>query len=74
MTWRGKVQGGVVVLDKAATPPEGAEVKVELVRKKIRAKRNSLAAKLRAWSGCAKGLPSDLARQHDHYLYGVPKR
>ena len=25
-------------------------------------------------AGTAKGLPSDLAENHDHYLYGTPKR
>jgi len=25
-------------------------------------------------AGCVHGLPSDLARNHDHYLYGTPKR
>jgi len=26
------------------------------------------------YAGVCKGLPSDLARNHDHYLYGVPKK
>jgi hypothetical protein len=25
-------------------------------------------------AGKAEGLPEDLADQHDHYLYGTPKR
>jgi len=92
MTCRGKVTGGVVVLEKPDALPEGAEVKVELVAKRKRASRMpSPADKLRAlggkarkgvdgWeellrlAGSVKGLPSDLAENHDHYLYGVPKR
>jgi hypothetical protein len=26
------------------------------------------------FAGKAKGLPSDLAANHDHYLHGLPKR
>jgi hypothetical protein len=74
MTCRGKVAGGVVVLDKPNALPEGAEVKVEVVVTTPSRKRPSLAQKLRKWGGHAKGLPADLAQQHDHYLYGVPKR
>jgi hypothetical protein len=29
---------------------------------------------LREFAGKAKGLPPDLASNHDHYLYGLPKR
>ena len=30
--------------------------------------------KLQTLAGRAKGLPADAARNHDHYLYGTPKR
>ncbi len=30
--------------------------------------------KLRLWGGRAKGLPSDLAENHDYYLHGLPKK
>jgi len=29
---------------------------------------------LRNFAGTAEGLPPDLSENHDHYLYGVPKR
>ena len=29
--------------------------------------------KLDLWAGTCKGLPSDLARNHDHYLHGRPR-
>jgi hypothetical protein len=29
---------------------------------------------LQALAGTVRGLPPDLAEQHDHYLHGVPKR
>ncbi len=34
----------------------------------------SIWDKLALWAGKCKGLPSDLARNHDHYLHGLPKR
>jgi hypothetical protein len=34
----------------------------------------ALGQKLLKFAGRAKGLPPDAARNHDHYLYGVPKR
>jgi hypothetical protein len=33
-----------------------------------------LGEKLMQYAGKAKGLPSDLARNHDHYLHGTPKK
>ena len=30
--------------------------------------------RLREFAGTAEGLPEDLAENHDHYLYGTPKR
>jgi len=34
----------------------------------------SVMEKLRRMAGKANGLPRDMARNHDHYLHGVPKR
>lgn len=34
----------------------------------------TLFDRLKAFDGRADDLPADLALQHDHYLYGVPKR
>jgi hypothetical protein len=33
-----------------------------------------LSRRLRSIAGKAKGLPADLAEQHDHYIHGTPKR
>lgn len=43
-------------------------------RKKKTGKSLSLADRLRPIIGMAKGLPSDFAAQHDHYIHGTPKR
>jgi hypothetical protein len=34
----------------------------------------TLGQRLKGFSGSAKGLPKDLARNHDHYLHGRPKK
>ena len=73
MTYRGRVQGGVVVLEDPAALPEGAEVSVELAQPPQKA-ATTLGQRLMELSGKAKGLPSDAALNHDHYLYGTPKK
>ena len=82
MTYKGKVVGGVVVLEEASNLPEGTVVRVERLKSRGRArskrsakkKLSRLPEKLLRWAGRAKGLPTDYALQHDHYLYGKPKR
>ena len=68
MEFRGQVKGGVVVFDNGS-PPEGAAVRVEVV-----APQKSIWQKLRNYSGTVKGLPADMARNHDHYIHGAPKK
>ncbi len=69
MEYRGKVINGVVVLDNGDTLPEGATVKVQTVTEPP-----TWAEVLKDVTGKAEGLPSDLAKNHDHYLHGAPKR
>jgi hypothetical protein len=71
MTYRGKVKDGVVVLEPGARLEEGADVVVEQVRPQA---TRSLADRLRPVIGISKGLPKDLADNHDHYLHGRPKK
>jgi len=47
-------------------------VEVAVVRKRRR--RPTLGEELMKFAGKAKGLPRDLARNHDHYLNGTPKQ
>jgi hypothetical protein len=35
---------------------------------------STLGHRLMKFAGVLKGLPSDLARNHDHYLYGTPRK
>jgi hypothetical protein len=73
MTWKGRVSGGVVVVEKGAPLPEGATVQIRLERRSARALR-SLRATLLRHAGKGRRLPPDLAAQHDHYIHGVAKR
>jgi hypothetical protein len=72
MEYRGRVKGGVVVLEAGATLPEGSEVRVAPVVSGEG--HGTIVDKLRALAGSAPDLPPDAARNHDHYLYGTPKR
>lgn len=59
------------MLFEAAAPPDGAKVRVEVVEEPA---EPTIWEKLRKYAGAVKGLPSDMARNHDHYIHGGPKR
>jgi hypothetical protein len=68
-----------VVLESPHTLPEGTEVRVEAVvvegdRPLLDENGQTLGEKLMKYAGKAVGLPEDAALNHDHYLYGAPKR
>lgn len=72
MTYRGRVQNGKVVLEEGVSLAEGTEVVVEPVEptREVRSLREGLLN----LAGIVKGLPSDLARNHDRYLHGGPRK
>ena len=72
MTLEGTVKNNVIVLDHPGQLPEGARVKVVLEDGPQPAE--SLRDMLLRFAGTCPGLPSDMAEQHDHYLYGTPKK
>jgi hypothetical protein len=77
MTYKGKVTNGVVVLEDPKALPEGTVVAVEPIGAAEAEDREALRAlseKLLRFAGTAKGLPPDMARNHDHYLHGRPKQ
>jgi len=82
MTLRGRIKKGKVLLDNPKALPDGTEVEVRPIRarkpNKARPKKKqsprSLAERYAAFIGKAKGLPSDMSQNLDHYLYGLPKR
>jgi len=71
MTYSGRIKNGVVVLDEGPGLPEGAAVRVELVECEA-SDRNGSGLFLAAKHAMPTGI-SDLAVNHDHYLYGHPK-
>jgi len=72
MTYKGRVRNGLIVLDPPAELPEGTEVRVEPVEDDD--DYRGLREGLLSLSGIVEGLPSDMARNHDHYLPGTPKK
>ena len=75
MTIRGKVTGGVIVLDPPHALPEGTQVSVEPLGPEPKAaEQEDLTTKLLRWAGCVKGMPADWAENHDHYIHGRPKK
>ena len=77
--YRGVVTRGVVVLDGPVSLPEGAEVRVRPVKKirnvvKRKRRMPTLYERLKPLIGSVKGLPPDMADNHDHYIHGTPKR
>jgi hypothetical protein len=71
MSYKGKVQNGVVVLPPDARLPEGEDVEVTPLGKPT---ADDFTDTLLRISKKVAGLPRDLAEQHDHYLYGTPRR
>jgi hypothetical protein len=69
MKHTGIVEGGVVKLPGAWM--DGTPVQVETLAPEP---GNDLTRRLLAIAAKTEGLPADLAAQHDHYLYGTPKR
>jgi hypothetical protein len=77
MTLLGHIRDGQIVPDEPVTLPEGVPVRIELMptESAVEAQQGSgqtLSQKLLKYAGKAEGLPSDLARRHDHYIHGTP--
>jgi predicted DNA-binding antitoxin AbrB/MazE fold protein len=71
MSYLGEVKNGVIVLEEEVPLTEGAKVRVEFIET---ADLPTLAERLKDFIGKAEGLPPDLAKNHDHYLHGQPKK
>jgi hypothetical protein len=72
MTYRGRVQNGVIVLENPSALPEVAQVEVTPTGEEDT--RPTLAEIFKDIIGKAEGLPADSSINHDHYLYGTPKK
>ena len=73
MSFTGMIKNGIVVPDEEITLPEGTRVKIEPLDNGTPI-RDNLMANLLRWAGKGEGLPDDLAKNHDHYLHGRPKK
>ena len=69
MTYRGHIKNGCVVLDDPVQLPEDSRVLIQPVESAA-----SLGELLRDVAGKGQNLPADGSTQHDHYIYGTPKR
>ena len=79
MVYRGRVENGVVVLDKPASLPDGTEVSIRALRPKSKnngksVRKPGVGQALLRLAGKAVGLPPDASHNVDHYLYGHRKK
>ena len=80
MTYRGRVENGIVVFDGGRPLADGTIVEVAPVSQPQgepvapSSDEPTWAEVLKDFIGKAEGLPSDMARNHDHYIHGSPKQ
>ena len=80
MELHGVVREGVIVPDDSTSlPAEGTRVRFEKDDDKTLVKTDEpekgwFAKRFAKYLGVITDAPDDLAQQHDHYLYGTPKR
>ena len=72
MSFEGTVQNGVVVFDNPQQLPDGTRVEVVVQDGSI--KQPTLRERLAKLAGTVDDLPADMARNHDHYIHGAPKK
>jgi hypothetical protein len=78
MTLHGHIQNGVIILDHHGPLPEGAAVEVQIIVPGSDLTQDgatpTLAETLKGFIGVLEDLPDDASTNHDHYLYGAPKK
>jgi hypothetical protein len=74
MSLEGMVRNGVVVLEGGYSLPEGTKVEVVVKTEPGKEALKPTLAGILELAGTVSDLPSDMARQHDHYIHGAPKR
>ena len=73
MVW-GTYKNGVVVPDEPISLAEGQRVLIDPERTGKPAPALSTTQRLLELAGVIKDGPSDASVNHDHYIYGAPKR
>jgi hypothetical protein len=75
MELEGVVHNGVIVPDDATALPEGTRVRISPAPTEAPTEApRPFGERFAQFKGAASGLPADLAKQHDHYRLGTPKR
>lgn len=70
-----KKRAGSRAVARGARPePSKARCRAPSGPKRVASGILKLRATLLKFAGSVKGMPRDLARNHDHYLYGTPKK
>lgn len=65
----GRLENGVVVLEKPDELAEGTYVCVTPVKTK-----STLGQRMAQFAGTIEGLPVDMASDHDHYIHGTARK
>jgi hypothetical protein len=74
MVFHGTFKNGVVVLDEKTGLPEGQRVQVNVEQDDRPPTEPTVWQELSKFAGTIRSGHSDASRNHDHYLYGAPKR
>ena len=74
MTFHGTFKNGVVVPDEKVVLPEGQRVRMDVEPLESPDTESSVWQELLKLSGRINSGHSDASVNHDHYLYGAPKR
>jgi hypothetical protein len=72
MQMEGTVQNGVVILDNGHQLADGTRVQV--IVREAATEKITLRDRLLKLAGTVDDLPPDMARNHDHYIHGTPKK
>ena len=72
MSFEGRVENGVIVLDIPSQLANGT--RVEVIVRENSAGQTTLRDRLLKLAGTVDDLPADMAQQHDHYIHGTPKK
>jgi hypothetical protein len=71
MEIEGVVHNGVIVPDDASALSEGSRVRISLLPAE---EPKPFGERFAQFKGAVPGLPTDLAKEHEHYRLGTPKR
>lgn len=64
------VENDTIKLPEGVHLPDGTKVHIEPEPPK----RRTVAERYASFIGIAEDMPADLAKNHDHYIHGTPKR